>query len=325
MKKLTSILVVVDPQNEMHRTLQKALMLARRFGASLELFLCDSQRAYALKHSYVTEEIENAWRAAATQRERFQECAQPSLLRNDLEKARQSCLDDGLTYLRMLKASLHADDVRIAVDVACHSPLFESIVHKVRETGPDLVIKSASGSHPLRRMSWDHNDWQLARTCPATLMLTQNREWAAAPRFAAAVDISASKDCSLARMILHTSDYLAAGCEAELDLLYSEPSHDDTPLRAERQATLSRLAAEHEIEPNHIHVLPGDAERTLPRFAAGQNYDALVFGALTRRHGLASLMGTLTSKLVDALDCDFVLVKPENFACYALEPQAVGL
>jgi nucleotide-binding universal stress UspA family protein len=57
------------------------------------------------------------------------------------------------------------------------------------------------------------------------------------------------------------------------------------------------------------------AEDTLPAFAARNEFDVLVMGALTRRGALTALVGTLTSKLVDALDCDFVLVKPETYAC----------
>jgi hypothetical protein len=36
-------------------------------------------------------------------------------------------------------------------------------------------------------------------------------------------------------------------------------------------------------------------------------------GALTHRKGLSLLVGTLTGKLVEAVDCDFVLVKPASY------------
>ena len=50
----------------------------------------------------------------------------------------------------------------------------------------------------------------------------------------------------------------------------------------------------------------------LPAFAAERDYDAVVMGALTRRPGMVALVGTLTSKLVDTVACDFVLVKSQN-------------
>ena len=312
MEKLTSILVVVDPRHEMYRTLGKALMLARKFGARLELFLCDSQRAFVLKHSYVTQEVERAWRESAC-RAHPQDAMTSSLHTDDLEKAREIAVADSLKYMQALKDSLNASDVDISIDVACHSPLYESIVHKVRETSTDLVIKTAAGRHPMRRLSLDENDWHLARACPATLMLTGDHKWSEEPRFAAAVDVSENNSCSLARMIAHTADYLAAQCHAELDLLYSEPKQADFARHVARRETLRQLASEHGVTAEHTHVLQGDAEDTLAKFAAGQHYDVLVLGALTRRRGVAALVGSLTSQLVDTLDCDFVLVKPANF------------
>jgi hypothetical protein len=36
-------------------------------------------------------------------------------------------------------------------------------------------------------------------------------------------------------------------------------------------------------------------------------------GALTHRKGLSAQVGTLTAKLIETLDCDFVLVKPSGY------------
>lgn len=65
--------------------------------------------------------------------------------------------------------------------------------------------------------------------------------------------------------------------------------------------------------PGNIQILSGVPEEALPTFTAGRGYDAVVMGALTHRQGLSVLVGTLTSKLVESLDCDFVLVKPDNY------------
>ncbi len=54
------------------------------------------------------------------------------------------------------------------------------------------------------------------------------------------------------------------------------------------------------------------AKRTLPPFAAERDYDVLVMGVLSHRPGAVALMGTLTSKLVDSPNCEFVLVKPNR-------------
>jgi universal stress protein E len=281
MDKLTSILVVTNRSVADGTLLAKAVLLARRVGARIHLFHCDAELAHVLRHSYDTQDTEKAW---------------------------QTSVSDHRSYLEALRASMHAPDLDISIDAACDSPLYEAIVRKVLAIHPDLVMKSASGTHPLRRFTLDSNDWQLMRACPVTLMLVRGKIWAEPPRFAALVDVSVQETPHLAQTIVHTSEYFALGCQGELDVVYSERDESGSE-RTERAALLDRLAREYRIGAEHLHVLSGDPDVTLPDFAARQCYDALVLGALTHRKGIAALVGTLTGRLVDVLDCDFILVK----------------
>lgn len=296
MEKLSSILAVIDPVDEPLQVVTKAIALARYFGAKVEFFLCDAERAHALSHAYDS---------------------------SGIECARQTCLADGRRYLEGLRHCVLAEDVKISVDVVCESPLYESIVRKVLRSSPDLVIKAATGEHPPRHYMLDTNDWQLARTCPAPLMLIRGRPWASNPRFAAAVDVSAQETIGLACGILQTAEYLSLGCRAELDVLYSDRQADDTEGRERRVALLYELAHKFKVPRDHVHTFQGEPEATLPEFAAREHYDVLVVGALTHRAGLTALVGALTGKLVDSLDCDFVLVKPESYCCPLTEPRQI--
>lgn len=292
MDKLTSILAVIDPADEARHVVTKAVVLARHFRARVELFLCDSERAFVLRHAYA-----------------------PA----DLKAANRACVADGLLYLDSIRRSI-AEDVTVTTHVATASPLYEAIVQRVLETRPDLVIKSASGHHPMQRFTLDANDWQLARTCPVPLMLTRGRPWSAAGRFAAAVDVSDANSGSLARSILQTAGFLTLGCGGQLDVVYSESDAADRNGAAQRRDSLERLVNEFRVGRESRHILQGSAEKTLPRFVAQRGYDLMILGALTRRSGFSALMGTLTSRLVDALDCDFVLVKSDSFVSPVLKP-----
>jgi len=53
---------------------------------------------------------------------------------------------------------------------------------------------------------------------------------------------------------------------------------------------------------------------------AAHRYDVLVLRAVTHREGLAPLVGSLTGKLVELLDCDFILVKPSAYRCPISSP-----
>ena len=286
MDQLTSILVVIEQGDDARYVVEKAMTLARYCHASVELFLCDSGQARSVPHS-----------------------SDPT----GVDAARRQCVARGRSYLNSIARPL-AQDVPISTHVVCESLLHEAVVDRVLENGADLVMKSPAGQHPLKRLTLDANDWQLARTCPVPLMLTRHRRWNAEARFAAAVDVSKPAGAELARSIVDTAGYLALCCSAQLDVVFSDSGEDDAAAHAERAEALTRLVHEYRIGGEHQHVLRGVAKNTLPTFATQLGCDVLVLGALTRRSSLAALLGTLTSALVDALECDFVLVKSESDA-----------
>jgi universal stress protein E len=292
MDKHNLILAVIDPADESQHVIAKAMVLARRFHARVELFFCDSERAYALRHTY-----------------------DPV----GLLEASRSSVAGGLAYLESIRRSI-ADDVAITTHVAISSPLYEAIVQRVLQTRPDLVIKSAAGHHSLQRVTFDANDWQLARTCPVPLMLTRGWPWSATGRFAAAVDVSDVGNGGLARSILQTAGFLALGCGGQLEVIYSEADATDREGAARRRELLDGLVAELSMDRENEHVLQGSAEEMLPDFAARRGYDVVILGALTHRRCLSALVGTLTSRLIDAIECDFVLVKSDSFVSPVVRP-----
>ena len=282
MKHVSSILVVVDRSPSAADAVTKAVLLARAATARVELFMCDAERGYALSQAFVS---------------------------TGVEQSRHACLTDSHRHLETLRRLVNADDVPIAIDAACESPLYESIVRKVMRERPDLVIKNVSGS--LSR--FDVTDWQLMRACPATLMLTRGRPWHSPPRFAAAVDASGSDSTGLRWDILQAAQNLTALTRGELNVLYAEPVELQDTEREAGTFGLHELARKLPEPPAAVHVLAGDPEVSLPGFAKRHAYDAMLLGALTHRPGVAAQVGTLTSKLVEALDCDFILVKPRTY------------
>lgn len=279
------LLVVFDRSTADHALVVKAARLARRLGARLELFLCDAEHAYELKHDY-----------------------EPS----HTDAVRRSCVTQALEYLTGLRAAAGLPEILTSVSAACESPLYEGIVRKVAESHPDMVIKSASGVHSAARVAFDPNDWQLMRKCPVTLLMTRGRAWHAQPRFAAAVDMSGEETAGLARSILETSAMLSAAHGSETDVLYSEADGVAGATKEAHAEALRKLAEECHVDTNGVRILHGVPERTLPAALLEAHYDVLTMGALTHRPGVTTLVGTLTSKLVDAADCDFVLVKPDS-------------
>ena len=295
MGKLGSILVVAGRCEADPVLMVKAARVAHALGTGIELFVCDAEQAYELKHAYDSRGFE--------------------------QKVLQDCITRAREYHLRHKDLIGLGAMPFSVDASCESPLYESVLRKVQRSGPALVIKIAGGGRP-NHSAFDANDWQLMRTCPSTLMLVRARHWSKKMRIATAIDVSEEEETKgLADTILQVAKDLARATGADLDVAYAERAAPDEPASRVRAEKLHGLTREAGIEPDHVHILAGHPERELSGFAAARNYDVMVLGALTHRPSAVSLVGTLTSVLIEGLECDFVLVKPGSYR-YGVRPES---
>lgn len=284
-----SIMAAVDRDDRPVEVAAKAVALARLSGAEVELFHCDSERAYSRQHQYDP-------RAAV--------------------RARETCLEESRRFLDSLWRSLEVEDVKASMSVACESPLYAGIVHAVERDHPDLVVRGAGSAHRDRRAAGDSaagldaNDWELVRACPSPLLLTHGRDWKPHPLVAAAVDLSAAEPAELTRAILRTAAALARSAKGTLEIVHAGTFDQGAPQEeASRRAALEERVRDAEVQAAAIHLIHGEPAAALPAFARQRDFDLIVLGALTHRKALTALVGTLTGKLIETLDCDCLLVK----------------
>ena len=287
MEKIESLLVSVDRNRGASHTLAQAIALGHKFGARIELFVCDAERAFALKHEYDT---------------------------HGVDEARASCLLESRRYLETLLEKAPVGSLPVCIDAMCESPLYEGIVHKVQQSCPDLVVRSVGGGET---QSLSASDWALVRTCPVPLLLTHGKPWHQRPRIAAAVDISDEEPPALTRSILRAAAFVSASCGGVLEVLYGAGAaagaggaEKDRALTKLHAAELRARAKDAGAQAENVHVLIGDPAKMLPRHAADRHYDLVVLGALTHQKAMTALVGTLTGRLIESLDCDVLLVKP---------------
>jgi universal stress protein E len=282
MNPIESILVVLDRSDRDQHVCAKATLLARLLNARLELFLCDSERELVLKQSYDP--------------------------RSGVD-GRNACMLEATRYLSSVRANLPLEPAQITTSTRCDSPLYEAICRKVAASRPDLVLKSPDCDHPGCCLSFSDNDWQLAGTCAAPVMFVRGRRWASEPRIGAAIEASSSQGMPLAREIAALAFQIQSCTHGHLEIV-SCMSCGPTDIRPELHSRRLHDALEKLPLPKEgVHVLEGDPDITVPRFATERHYDVLVMGALAHREGVAPVVGSLTSRLIEALDCDFVLVK----------------
>lgn len=279
MNHIKSILVIAERSGEVASALQKACVIARHFGAAIELFACDAEHAYMAEHSYD---------------------------RRGVSDAVSKCLADSRRFLDAMRSSIAAADLDIRTSVACETPLHAGVLRKVREIGPDLVIRCVEARSTQRHSALTSTDWQLLRTCPAPLMLTRGRAWGPAPRIAAALDLD--DDEPSARRLLTAAAYLATGCGGDLEIVHGAAA-GRMGSTIERLHSLANAAG---LPRTHVEIVRGEPEQALPAFAREHDVDVLVLGALGHRVGDgAGVVGTLTESLIERLDCDFLLVRSE--------------
>jgi len=306
-----SILAAVDRDDRSRQVAAKAVALARMSGARLELFHCDGERAYSRAHQYDP-------RAAV--------------------RAKEYCLAESRRFLDSLWRSLAVRDMEPSMSVGCESPLYEAIVHAVERDHPDLVVRGIGGARTREAegipgvgsgfmasvgtgladearttgsAALDPNDWQLVSTCPSPLLLTRGKTWKPHPVVAAAIDLAAGEPVELTLTILRTAGAVAKAADGELVTVHAGRFGDAGPREIElRRNALVEQAKNAGVNAAAIHIIAGEPMVALPEFAARNDFDLIVLGALTHRKTLTALVGTLTGKLIETLDCDFLLVKP---------------
>jgi len=286
MKKVGSILVAIERDGNSRQVVTKAVALARRLDARLELFLGNGEYAYVQRHQYDT---------------------------GALASVREACVADSRTYLQQLWGSLAIHDVDVAMDAACESPGYEGIVHKVQHSSPDLVIRGMSEWGRDSGRALPPGDWELVRTCPAPLLLTRGKPWKKPPAFAAAIDIAAEESPPLTRSILRCAERLALDCGGTLDVLYAHSLAAGPETIASDREVLIERAREAGVKVRESFVVGGEGAAVIPRLVARHAYDLVALGALTHRKALTALVGTLTGRLIETLDSDILLVKPPSY------------
>lgn len=304
---IRSILAAVDRGEGSKSVARKAVQLARLTGARLELFFCDAERAYERQHQYDP-------RAAAS--------------------AKESCLADSRRYLESFWRTLAVRDVEASLSVGCESPLYAGIVHAVERDHPDLVVRGVGtqGAEETARIPrygnygngaranggraavtpLEANDWNLVSACPSPLLLTRGKSWKNRPVIAAAIDLSSSESAELTQTILRAAAEFAKRAGGLLEVVHAcRLDRPEAEIEGHRAALAERVRSAG-IEGAGIHVVVGEPAAALCKFVTQQEVDLIVLGALTHRKTSTALVGTLTRRLMEMLDRDFLLIKPNG-------------
>lgn len=310
MKRLDRILAVLDPTTEIQPALAKAATLARRSGATLELFICDFDPSLS---------------------------GQPFFDTDKLRQLREEFVSERLEYLEETAEDLRAEGLAVETHVHWDNPTYRGIVRRVEESSPDLVVKDTHYHTVLRRTLFTNTDWNLIRTCPAPLLLAKAGEWPDTPRILAALDPGhvGDKPAALDHDILEWSELVAAHMGGQVHavhaffpaaLLAATATLAGMPLASgmtsaeivegERKRIAAQLAGvvgAHGLPAQRVHLEQGAAAEVLPRMADQLNAALVVMGAVSRSRLQEVFLGSTAERVLDRIGCDVLVVKPGDF------------
>jgi len=310
MKRLDRILAVLDPTTEVQPALSKATTLARRSGATLELFVCDFDPSLS---------------------------GQPFFDTDKLRHLREEFVSERLEYLEQVADELRTEGLAVETHVHWDNPIYRGIVRRVEESSPDLVVKDTHFHTALRRTLFTNTDWSLIRTCPVPLLLAKPGDWPETPRILAALDPGhlGDKPAALDHDILEWAELLAARTGGELHAVHAffpaamiaaTTAMGGMPLVADATAAeiidserkriagvLAGIVAAHAVAPVRVHIEQGAASEVLPRVADGLGAAVTVMGAVSRSRLHEVFVGSTAERVLDRIGGDVLVVKPADF------------
>lgn len=284
-----SILVLADRSTEAQSSLHKASVLARHLDASIDIFLCDTDHAWAVREQAHSAEARAVVAACHAENERF---------------------------LQALRGSVPATDLRITLSFACAFAVHEGLAERVEQLRPMLVIKSLANSREGRARPPQPAEMQIIRHCRVPLLLSQGHQWQPVPRFCAAFDANA-RDEVMSRSILLTTAQLAQECHGtwSIGLLRDPQDRRADPEPADVQARWRDLA------PQSVHLVRGAPLEGVVDLIREQRIDVLVMGEGTRLSPRA-VQPSFAEEVVGRVTCDLLVIPRDPEGSVAVLPIA---
>jgi len=301
------LIAVKNPDERRQPGVDKAIDIARKLGASVELFHAISAPVFLELEPLTGHSL------AQIKRESL------DLRRARLEKLAQRARELGV------KATSH---------VAWDFPPHEAIVRRAEHACVDLIIADCHQGKRLKPWLMHLTDWELLRLSARPVLLLKNdRPWDE-PVLLAAVDPShahakpARLDSAivdhakaLSRTLKGSFELVHANFPAAFGLLMADPAMDGASLAAayDHQKAISKktfetFAAKARIPKARCHIIDTDPVFALPHVAREVGADIIVMGAVSRSGLKRVFIGNTAERVLDALPCDVLVVKPTRFA-----------
>ena len=299
MNSIKHILVVIHQFAEGPQpAVDKAALLARCTGASVELLVCKTHSGGGKSSTDVQDH----------------EAPQAD--------ARLSDVLDGFA------SRISAQGSKVSRRIVQGQSLHDSVLDYVRSSKADIVIKDTRHHSLAKRTLLRNTDWYLARRCPVPVLLTKAKEWARLPIIMAALgpkDASASA-VELDRQILNRAASLAGDLKGDLHVIHtfvpaalartrsggSDLAVDLEVEHAYERGQIEGSASAFGVTPGRLHIEMGTPERCLPDSVTKYHADVVVIGASLHGRWHRIIVGSTAATVLESLPCDLLIVTPPS-------------
>lgn len=302
MGAINKILLLLDKQPPPPELLAKIVLLAKKFGARLELFECCYSRSLVSNYLFDPQGITHA---------------------------KQGYLHGEEKRLQAVADQLEQAGVEACIDVAWEVDTEQGVLLKIERYSPDLVVKSCRYHHRLAEYLFGNLDWQLIRHCAMPLLLIRPRSWQRSPVVVAALDPLQEKQrpAHLDDAVLRMGESLVEHLGAVLHLFSAYHAlpvsvvFDDT-LMLDYEQLRTRLALRHQqamddlitshglqLAAPQVHLAQGEVHKELPRYADAVGADIVVMGGMERDTPQRLFVGSTTENVLDHLEADVLVVR----------------
>ncbi len=298
-QRLLVLLQSGDPYSQPEPALACAVFLARETNAALELFLSD--------HSPSRLSIGQAGLRGSSACADF--------------RGTQATLEAVADRL------VNGERLTVATEMISSRDPIEAIMEKVRQTRPDMMVKTTRHDSTLTRTLFNSTDWHLVRSCPCPLMLVKGHEVWESRRVIACVDPAHihSDAETLDDAIMEAAQMLAYRLRGELHvfhsiemlpelafrLLHPQSSYGEyeRTIADEHEDLVQNLIRRFGIGYSRVHYAVGKPAKTLPAFASAMQASLVVMGAVAKGTLESLFLGNTAEKVLDDLNCDVLVVK----------------
>ncbi|MFM1896501.1 MAG: hypothetical protein RLZZ385_1575 [Pseudomonadota bacterium] len=220
--------------------------------------------------------------------------------------------------LNKIERSLESQGYRVSSELVWGFPRYEQIIKKSIEFGADLVVQHTRPYAKLARTFLTNDSWQLVRYCPKPLLLVKDRPWKSRPVLLAAVDPlhAHHKPLKLDHKIVDIGLTTAGHLDGVLHVMhaYAEIGRPfalpEKVLKAHREE-FDALLADFTIDPQHRHLVDESPVFALQKYEEKLGVDIIIMGALSRSRLADALIGNTAEKVLDYLESDVLIVKPQ--------------